>query len=344
MLADASGFENPENVGWLAEVQQAPAALPKNTPRLAPLIDDSATLDEWRNTRKQIRKRWLNYLGPLATAKRVTPNLKVIKETRSEGVVLQLVEYEVTSDEKAQAYLLKPSMLKGKAAGVVVFHSTVDHSIHQPAGVEGTPEKAFGWKLAKLGYVTFCPRNFLWPTNDRIDAVAQTAKFQKEFPKSKGMAKMLFDATLAVDILSQQPEVDSDRLGAMGHSLGAKEVLYVAAFDQRVKVAVSSEGGIGTKFSNWNAPWYLGPEFDNFPHEHHEVLAMIAPRPFLLVGGDSADGARSWPFIESVLPIYKFYGDSPPLGLFNHGRGHSVPPVSEKRIYEWFETYLPPAR
>ena len=49
------------------------------------------------------------------------------------------------------------------------------------------------------------------------------------------------------------------RMGAVGHSLGAKETLYLAAFDERVKATVSSEGGIGTKFSNWDAAWYLGP-------------------------------------------------------------------------------------
>ena len=219
----------------------------------------------------------------------------------------------------------------------------MDHSIHQPAGVKGVPEKAFGWKLAQKGYVTFCPRNFLWPENDRIDARGEAEKFLKRQPKSKGMAKMLFDAQLAIDILAAQDEVDPEKLGAVGHSLGAKEVLYLAAFDERVKVTVSSEGGIGTKFSNWDAPWYLGPSIrdDGFSHEHHELLALTAPRAFLLVGGDSADGERSWPFIAAALPVYRLYDTPSRVGLYNHGKGHAVPPEAEARIYEWIETYLP---
>ena len=153
---------------------------------------------------------------------------------------------------------------------------------------------------------------------------------------------MLHDAITSVDILASLPNVDGKRIGAVGHSLGAKEVLYLAAFDSRVQVTVSSEGGVGTRYSNWDAPWYLGPGImqPDFTHEHHELLAMIAPRPFLLIGGDSADGDRSWPFIEVAMPIYRLYGPTPRIGLFNHKRGHAVPPDAEERIYEWLETYL----
>jgi len=71
------------------------------------------------------------------------------------------------------------------------------------------------------------------------------------------MSKMLFDAARGVDVLEQLEQVDAERLGVIGHSLGAKEALYLAAIDERIRTTVSSEGGIGTSFSNWEAPWYL---------------------------------------------------------------------------------------
>ena len=176
---------------------------------------------------------------------------------------------------------------------------------------------------------------------------SRVAAFGQRHPGCKGMAKMLFDAQRGLDVLEALPQVNRTRLGAVGHSLGAKEVLYLAAFDDRVKAAVSSEGGIGIRFSNWDAPWYLSDAvnsdaFKATGHEHHELLAMIAPRPFLLVGGDSADGKRSWPFIDAALPVYRLHGPDrrPPLGLFNHGQGHSVPPEAGKRIEQWLLTYV----
>jgi len=60
----------------------------------------------------------------------------------------------------------------------------------------------------------------------------------------------------------------------------------------------------------------------------------------LLIGGDSADGDRSWPFIASALDVYRLYGRRRRVGLFNHKQGHAVPPKAESRIYEWLTTYL----
>ncbi len=339
--------DEADDVAWLAEVQRPPEKLPNDAPKLPPiLVDDEGeaitSLDGWLAKRESIGRWWLEFLQPLTVPPSPPPPLDVIEEDRDEGVIRQLVRYESEPGLATEAYLVKPAEVRGRAPGVAVFHSTVNHSIRQPAGVEGKPEKAFGLKLAKKGCVAICPRNFLWPTNHAIAANEETKRFHDRWPDCKGMAKMLHDAHVAVDILCAMPEVDIERIGAIGHSLGAKEVLYLAAFDERVKVTVSSEGGVGTRFSNWDAPWYLGPSIrgDDFTREHHELLALAAPRPFLLLGGDSADGDRSWPFIESAMPVWRLYGGRPRLGLFNHKQGHSVPPEAERRIYEWLDVYL----
>ena len=116
------------------------------------------------------------------------------------------------------------------------------------------------------------------------------------------------------------------------------DLIGKAALDERVKAAVSSEGGIGTTFSNWDASWYLGTK--NFGREHHELLGLVAPRAFLLIGGESADGARSWPFVAAALEAYPFYGKVARIGLFNHRQGHTIPPMAEQRTYEWLQAYL----
>ncbi|MEZ6067478.1 MAG: dienelactone hydrolase family protein [Planctomycetaceae bacterium] len=254
----------------------------------------------------------------------------------------QRITYLVEHNQTVEAYLLRPVADAGPRPAIVVFHSTVNHSLRQPAGVEGVPEKAFGLQLAKRGFVTLCPRNFLWPVNDRIEAAGEAEKFLARHPESKGMDRMLLDGLVAVNLLSSLDDVDATRIGCVGHSLGAKEALYLAAFDDRVRATVSSEGGIGISFSNWDASWYLGPavKAEGFAMDHHELLALVAPRPFLLIGGDSADGAQSWPYIAAALPVYHLYGEPARLGLWNHQQGHTVPPAAVERIAEWFETYL----
>jgi dienelactone hydrolase len=266
----------------------------------------------------------------------------VVEEDQPDGVVRQRIRYEVEPGLPVEAYLLRPNPVPRSCPAAVVLHSTTQVTIRQPAGLEGEPEKAFGLKLAQRGFITLCPRCFLWSDDLSIPYQQHVERFQARHPGSLGMAKMLYDAVVAVDLLSSLPEVDSRRMAAIGHSLGAKEVLYLAALDERIGVTVSSEGGIGTKFSNWDAPWYLGQGIrrDSFTHEHHELLGLMAPRAFLLLGGDSADGDRSWPFIAAALPVYQLYGGTPRVGLFNHRQGHAVPPEAEGRIYEWIEAYV----
>lgn len=340
LSADQKQAASPGDVPWLAEVQTPPKKLPADAPRLAPIRAKSLAV--WNEQRRDIRQWWTTFLNPFKVPPAPPPKLTVLEQDRAEGVVRQLVRYAVEPGVATEAYLIRPERLAKPAPAVAVFHSTVDHSIRQPAGIEGAPEKAFGIKLAQRGCVTLSPRNFLWPDNHRIAAQEETRRFHERHPHTKGMWRMLHDALLAVDILAALPEVDPQRIGAVGHSLGAKEVLYLAAFDERVKATVSSEGGVGTTFSNWDAAWYLGETIKSpeFTHEQHELLALAAPRPFLLVGGDSADGDKSWPFIEAALPIYRLYGEPARLGLFNHKQGHAVPPEAERRIFEWLAAYL----
>ena len=335
------------HVSWLAEIQTPPETLPADAPQLSNLlVDDEGTkitrLEQWGARRRQLLKWWMEFLGPLPTKRKAVPKLEVIAEDSVAGVVRQLVKYDVEPGITTEAYLCKPAKIDGQVPGIVVFHSTVDHSIRQPAGVEGAPEKAFGLRYAKQGMITFSPRNYLWPETGRIAAQQEAEKYAQRVPGSKGMTKMVYDAAVALDILTHTPDVDSQRIGAVGHSLGAKEVLYLAALDQRVKVTISSEGGVGTRFSNWEAPWYLGPSIQEpaFTHEHHELLALAAPRPFLLIGGQSADGDRGWPFIERALAVYRLYGEPGPIGQFNHRQGHAVPEEALERMDQWLRTYL----
>ena len=334
------------DVPWLEDVLQPPGGEPGPSPALAPLLVDAegrsiATLEQWTRRRTELARGWRDFLGGLEFPRRRPPRVAVVEEDRVGDVVRQRVRYRVERDAETEAYVLMPTVGGGKYPGAIVFHSTTPESIRQPAGLADVPEKHFGLALARRGFVAFCPRNFLWPETARMDADGETRRFHERHPRTRGMARMLYDGRIAVDILTAMRGVDSTRIGCIGHSLGAKEALYLAAFDTRITAAVSSEGGIGIAMSNWDAEWYLGSAVKQpaFRREHHELIALAAPRPFLLVGGDSADGAASWPWVDAALPVYRLYGAPPRLGLLRHKGGHAVPPEIEPRLLEWIETY-----
>ncbi|MGE5195557.1 MAG: alpha/beta hydrolase family protein, partial [Deltaproteobacteria bacterium] len=257
-----------------------------------------------------------------------------------------LVRYESEPGLFVEGWLLRPADATDgrKLPGIVGLHQTTKDTIDEIAGVTGPAEQWLGLRFAQRGFVVFCPRCFLW--QDAADYNDAVARHRERHPRSLGMAKMLYDAMRAVDVLASLPDVDPDHIGAVGHSLGAKETLYLAAFDERIKAAVASEGGIGFRSTNWDAPWYLGPAIrdEKFSLNHHQLLALIAPRPFLILGGESgpgaSDGDRTWPFIEAALPVWRLYGEPARLGLMNHRKGHSIPPPQAEYMAEWMEIYL----
>jgi hypothetical protein len=201
--------------------------------------------------------------------------------------------------------------------------------------------------LVRRGYACVAPRNFLWSEPGKSYQQVTEAVLGRSpsgWQWKTGMAKMTWDAIRATDLLCSRPEVDPGRVGSIGHSLGGKEVLYHAAFDHRVRAAVSCEGGIGLRFSNWDADWYLGQQIrpPGFSRDNHEVLSLVAPRAFLLIGGGSADGPQSWPYVQANLPIWRLHGADERLGLLVHSGGHDFPAPGpdRERVYGWLDHWL----
>lgn len=333
---------------WLDEVRRPPPSVPASADRPAPLLFDDEhrpimTPPAWQQRRKELVQRWQDFLGTIQ-APRAVGRVETLEEDRRDGVVRRLIRYEAEPGLPVEAYWLTPAdkAPPGGRPGAVVFHSTTDETIRQPAGLAGPEDKHIGLHLARQGYAVICPRCFLWQYSQGGKIAGAVDWLRRRHAGVTGMAKMLFDATRAVDLLVSQPEVDARRIGAIGHSLGGKEVLYLAAFDPRVRAAVSSEGGIGISYSNWDAPWYLGEAArrPGFALDHGQILALAAPRAFLLVGGDSADGDASWPYVETALPLWSLLGAPDAIGLDNHRKGHAFPPSARERSTAWLDWFL----
>lgn len=275
--------------------------------------------------------------GPLMVP---PPAAEVVSEDRKAGVRRTLVRYLMEEDADAEAYLLEPAA-PGPWPGVLVLHSTVAYHMRQPAGLEGPEDHHIGLHLARRGYAAICPRNFLYGYRGSTFHEA-VARLRERWPDWTGMGKMLWDTRRALDVLAAWPGVDPNWLGVIGHSLGAKQTLYVAAFDERVRAAVFSEGGIGIRMCNWNAPWYLGEQIDDpsFTRDHEELLRLAAPRAFLLIAGSGTDGEKSRAFVEAAIPAYEQYGAAERLAFLNQGQGHAFPPAAQAAAEEWLDRWL----
>lgn len=303
-----------------------------------------SSVAEWEIRRSALRREWMQFLGEMPEFH--STSFEILQTGQGDGFTRTRIRYESEPGEPAEAWLLVPQADPPADGwpGIVALHQTTNSTIDQIAGVSDSSPQAYGPELARRGFVVLCPMCFLWRDMPSLNAAVD--RFRSRHPGCLGMRKMLFDAMRAVDLLAAMKSVNPNRIGAIGHSLGAKEVLYLAAFDERVKASVASEGGVVFRSTNWNAPWYLGPAIEQpgFERNHHELLALAAPRRVLILGGESgpgaADGDRSWPLLMAAQPVFRLYDAAPRLGLLNHRKGHAIPADALNRSVDWLRMGL----
>jgi dienelactone hydrolase len=298
------------------------------------------TREQWEHERQTLRTSWLQRLGspPAKPGK-----LEITTESREVAPdhVRLLVSFNSEHDDRIRAYLLLPKNLKEgeKRPAVVVFHPTTNETLREPVGLGKRQEMALALQLTRRGYITLSPECYIMKGGG---ARSQAQELARRRPGWTGLGKMIFDASRCVDYLESLPEVDRSRIGCIGHSLGAKEVLYAMAFEPRYRAGVFNEGGIGLRMSNWTDPWYLTEAMkQHIPAmENHQVMALIAPRPFLIMGGESADGAASWTFVKEVRSVYQLLGAGDRVGLHIHRAGHAFPARARELAYAWLDHWL----
>jgi len=159
------------------------------------------------------------------------------------------------------------------------------------------------------------------------------------------ISKMVHDVDREIEYLRSLPQADTSRIGFMGFSLSAKTAVYAAAFNPDIKVTVAVDPHIALNGgTNWYAPWYLDwhhrfedihtpdypvpelrgtvqsllnpdPKRPGFEHDHQELLALAAPRPFLLIGGSQSEDAgghsddlESWGYVNKAKEVYRLLG------------------------------------
>lgn len=327
-------------------LQSPPARTPTNSVELSNLLVDTrgqaiASRRDWLKQRAHLQEQWRAVLGKFPKRKAALKAEVLGTDTLPE-FTRQFVRYQVEDGLLTDGYLLTPRAGKGKLPAVVVFHPTTPLQARGVAGLapEYPEEKWQGVQLVRRGYVVWCPRNYI--ETPGTNWAGNAARVLARHPKWNGMTRMVWDAIRAADFVESLPNVDRKRIGCLGHSLGGKEVLYAMAFDERYRAGVSSEGGIGLRFSNWAAPWYLGEMINQpgFQSENHQVLALVAPRAFLLLAGDSADGDRSWAFIQAVTPIYKLLRAPDNIGWVNHHQGHCYSPKARAVAEAFLDRHL----
>ncbi|MBX3748817.1 MAG: dienelactone hydrolase family protein [Opitutaceae bacterium] len=332
------------------------------------LLAGVKTPADWLAHKEVLRRRFLELIRDDRKPARPPLDLRVHETVDVDGIYeRRLISYAVEADERAHAFLAIPYGLGGPAPAMVTLHGTYAHGKEREAGLKENPEKAFLDHLARRGYVVIAPDHFVAGERIPPEGAYETARFYQKHPEWTAVGKFTYEHSIAIDVLHTLPEVDPTRIGTLGHSLGGHGAYFLAAYDPRVRAAVSNSGCAPFRFNSKVEAWardhfyiYLKPMRAGLlrgelpPIDQHEIMALIAPRPFLdlsalndLIAGDPPQLA-GWTYRQRVLMLmkvmdaYELESAAPNFAFYAHGSGHAAPHETRMLMYGWLDKHLKP--
>jgi hypothetical protein len=309
---------------------------------------------EWNKRREEILARWNGMMGawpPLIKDQK----LEITETSRKDGYTLHRVRFRWTPDERTEGYLLIPHGEGKKPAVITVYYEP------ETAIGSGKPDRDFAHQLAKRGFVTLS----IGTAKASADKVYSLYFPSIKDAKVQPLSMLAYAAANAWHVLSKIPQVDSSRIGIMGHSFGGKWAMFASCLFEKFACAVWSDPGIVFDESqgsvNYWEPWYLGyypPPWSNtwrkkgivpgarglYPkllgegYDLHELHALMAPRPFLVSGGNLDTPARWIPLNHSVA-VNNLLKTENRVAMTNRP-DHSPNSESNEQAYLFLEYFL----
>jgi hypothetical protein len=169
-----------------------------------------------------------------------------------------------------------------------------------------------------------------------------------------------------LELIGESSKIDLKRLAVTGCSFAGKMALFAGAFDERIALTIAQEPG-GGGAAAWRVSetlgkvetlgatshaWFKesmfqfsGANVAKLPHDHHELLAMVAPRALLILGNPD----YTWLAEESgyvscraAHEVWKTFGIAERFGFsIVAGHGHCMLPAEQfPEVEAFIEKFL----
>jgi cephalosporin-C deacetylase-like acetyl esterase len=308
-----------------------------------------ANREEWEARRPELHQQYMEMLGLWPMPERTPLNAQVtgIIE-REEGFRVEKLHFQSRPHlyVTGNLYLPKDAKPGGKLPAVLYVCG------HSGKGRDGnkTAFQHHGMWFATHGYVCLIIDTLQL---GEIAAIHHgTYRYNRWWWQARGYTPAgveCWNGIRALDYLQSRPEVDPDRLGVTGISGGGAATFWIAAADERVKVAVPVSGMsdlqeyVGERVVNGHCDCMF--LINTFQWPWTQIAALIAPRPMLFEnsGHDTIFPMNGNDRIRTRLEkLYHFYTNRTD-GLFDIGiqpGGHDDKPELRLMAYRWINRFL----
>ncbi|MBW3541323.1 MAG: alpha/beta fold hydrolase [Planctomycetes bacterium] len=363
-------LENLFGSGFLPEgpgLGLARAEAPPSPPGLRPVTYDDhqrlmvvkedgktrpvASPSDWSLRRAHVLAAMQEVMGHLpGPLDRAPLNVEIVSREETPQYIRYELTYSAEQRDRVAAWLLVPLKLTRPAPAMLCLHQTTPLGKDEPAGFGGAADLHYAHELAVRGYVCLAPDypgfgDSRWALSDH------RGRYGDGY--ASGTMKAIWNNIRALDLLESLPEVDRDRIGVVGHSLGGHNAIFTAAFDRRIAAVVCSSGF--TAFSrddiaSWTGPRYMprireryGSDAKKIPFDFHEVLAALAPVPVFVSApeGDAdfdVEGVRE--VVKAAREVYGLWkADDALVATYPNGP-HGFPHAARTQAWDWLDGRL----
>jgi dienelactone hydrolase len=319
-----------------------------------PLLGIDAA-EDWKAQRPQLRRRLRTMMGIEPLPDRADLKAEVRGTVEGDGFVVEKILFQSSPGLYVTANLYRPKKVEGKLPAIlyVCGHGKVEQN-----GVIYGNKAAYrhhgAWfgangyvclvvdtlqlgELAGLHHGTFREGMWWWQARGYTPAGIEA-----------------WNGMRAIDYLLSRPEVDPDRIGVTGRSGGGATSWWMAALDDRVKVAVPVAGITDMRDHVLN-PWQKYDcgvieghcdcmFFVNIDRWDFDTLAALAAPKFLLVQNTDADPIFPEPGVRRIFEqmerVYGWYDARDRLDILIGAGGHKDTSELRHAAFAFFETHL----
>lgn len=298
-------------------------------------------------------------------------------KARGDGGVYRAEHFSFASEagERVPGVFLTSVRAKDRRPVIILLHGTGSRKEEFLAWMRTLADRGFATAAidARHHGARILPK--YGPGNDQyFSAMLATYRTGKGRPY---LYDTVWDVMRLVDYLETRADVDPKRIGLMGISKGGTEAYLAAAVDPRIAAVVPIIGVQGFRWALDNDRWQprvgtFGPAVEGAARDENakvdaafvrrfydrvapgiygdydagSMLALIAPRPVLVINGDSDPRTPLAGVQEAVALARQTYirmNADEKLGLYlQPDAGHVVTPVAELVMADWFVKWLKP--
>ncbi|MFX0180296.1 MAG: alpha/beta hydrolase family protein [Candidatus Hodarchaeota archaeon] len=302
--------------------------------------------ETWKQQVKELILKKIPILEPLPFNKQ---KLKIHGEALSRGIKFIQFSLMAIPGLRVPGIICIPESVKHRAPACICIHGH-GQNIYNTIGMKRSKNKEyFGYELAKLGLITL---SFDWIGSGIRESFKNKFLFflQDEGQRANWLRFIGLDmlglriteVKSLINYLLNHNNVDSKRLGIIGHSGGGTLSLFTAIFDDRIKVCATS-GYLSTWDHSILAMYHCGCNYIADLRKYlelYDVYASLAPRPLAITIG-KRDKIFPYKGTQISIPIIKeaYQEANHPENLLIHVQkeGHKF---SGEKIYPFILSHL----